>query len=261
MFGADFTVLMYTLATGAAGSGIYEGIRSAFAYRSTRRPLRQFYAFHRKSRTWIVLSGVRSPDKNEFFEFSSPIDGVYSYDALSEYLSNMNFKRDTYGVRFAGDLGRDMYADNLILIGGYEHNPISQALNGNHNRSFSFSNNTIVEKQGDKRNWEAALDVSSKRIVKDYCLITRLSNPYCTRDDGTTTTIVAFEGVRHFGTVGGVRFANERFIKALRKNGFYAPKDAMIEVVIEFDVQYPPGTFSITKGTMTTGYENGKRIF
>jgi hypothetical protein len=245
---------------GVAGNGAYDGFKRVAQWRNMRAPLRKFYAFNRRQRTWIILSGIPSKDPTEFFSHSSPIDGVYSYGDLSNYFSGMRFARAEYDTRFAADLGSDSYKDNLILIGGYEHNQLANNLNKNKGRSFYFENNTIIERVGGRR-WAASINATG-HVETDYCLITRMSNPYMQSTGALKPTLlVAFEGVRHFGTIGGVRYADERIPKTLREIKFSVTDNSAIELVVEFDVLYPsPSAFSISSGKLVAGYENGNKL-
>lgn len=254
--------ILVAILTGVASTGIWEGGKIAVSFKNLISPLKSLYCLDPSRKVWIILSEVKSNDPTEFYKYVSPIDGVYSFGNLADYLRVMNVSRDRYDVRFPSEIARDMSSDNLILLGGYENNPYSAGLNNKHGRKFMFEDNTIRDLQ-DNRRWAAELD-GDKRIRKDYCLITRMSNPY---DQSALKTgpssVVLFEGVRHFGTIGGVRFANSALTSKLRTNGFSVKKGKTLEIVVAFEIHYPAvgiAIGAIGPGEVVAGYEDGRKI-
>lgn len=244
---------LWTIFWGLAGWATVEVVRIGVSTAHTRRPLCTLYPFAKSRKIWIVLSELPIHKEDEFFNKASPIDGVYSFDDLSDYLRHIGRSRLHYDTRFSSDLIPAMYGDDLILIGGYENNNISRIMNEVHRekRSFYMENNVIFERGRRQRSWEISLDDRS-RISLDHCLVTKMHNPF-SPGQGAQSWVVAFEGVRQFGTLGAVRYWNKQIIKQL---GSISAKDN-IEAVIAIKVAYVADDFQVENMGIEALYING----
>jgi hypothetical protein len=217
--------------------GAIEGWRYAWKLIKERRPLTKLFPFDKNQQVWIALSQVPADEPGEFFDKASPIDGVYSFDDLSDNLRKIGLTRQHFATRFSSDLTSSNCEDNLILIGGYENNKISEKLNAKiyrQKRHFYLENNTIKERGGEDRTWGVVLD-SKRRISVDYCLVSKIENPFCTSPK-KKSWILAFEGVREYGTWGAVRHWNESLFKEFKHLGLNAKRNDKLEMVIAIKV-------------------------
>lgn len=248
--------LVYGVLGWSAGEAWKHGVKFA----RERRPLKKLYPFER-SKVWIVLSEFKINKVGEFFDKVSPIDGVYSFDDLSDYLRKIGLSRLDYATYFASDMSDEEREENLILIGGYENNIVSRTMNEEHykKRHFHLKNNKIIERGGDDRVWEIGpkqLDESG-RIIKDFCLITKMPNPFC-RDE-RKSWVVAFEGVREYGTWGAVRYWNEQIFSHFKQLKIRVKRSDTLEVVVAINVNQSNKAPSrrVEFGGIEAAYVNG----
>jgi hypothetical protein len=268
---------------GLVGFSVLEGGKHGAKFVKERRPLKKLYPFNRKSQIWIVLSEFKIPrsiieEKGEFFDKTSPIDGVYSFDDISDYLRRIGLSRKHFDTCFGSDLAATELKNNLILIGGYENNTVSKKMNVSayrEKRHFYLENNMIIEKaekpengEGEEprkpeepRKWEIVPDENSpERVGTDFCLITKMRNPFYA---GAGSWVVAFEGVREFGTWGAVRCWNEAIFKKL---GFRVTKSDKLEVVLAIKVNYGSGAPDVSldedrnKSCIRAAYLNNRKM-
>lgn len=216
--------------------GAIEGGRHLKKILKERRPLTKLFPFDKQQQVWIVLSQVPADEPGEFFNQASPIDGVYSFDDISDNLRKIGLTRQRFATRFSSDLTSINCEDNLILIGGYENNRVSEKLNDKTHRKkrhFYLENNMILERGGKDRAWGVGLD-SQGRISEDFCLVTKIENPFCTSPK--KSWILAFEGVREYGTWGAVRHWNEGIFKEFKHLDIKAKRNDTLEIVIAIKV-------------------------
>ncbi|HKS29634.1 MAG TPA: hypothetical protein VJS44_17530 [Pyrinomonadaceae bacterium] len=203
------------------------------------RPLSKLYPFDRKSKVWIVLSEFEIKKEGEFFDKVSPIDGVYSFDDLADYLRKIGLSRQHFDTCFSSDLTDRYCEDNLILIGGYENNKVSKRMNDEHykKRHFMIRGNKIMERGGEERIWDIGPEQLDEkgRIKKDFCLVTKMPNPFCA-DDDQRSWVVAFEGVREYGTWGAVRYWNEKIFDRFDEIGLKPKRGQKFELVVSINV-------------------------
>ena len=259
--------LLEPFVTALVGGGAVAGGKRGIELIKERRPLKKLFPFDKKKKVWIVLSEVPAKEPGEFFNKASPIDGVYSFGYLSDNLQKIGLSRQQFDVRFSseffsGDKELDYCKDHLILIGGYENNSVSKRWNDrfSRDRRFYLEDNRIKEwSGGGKTSWGVKVDPANpKRIVQDYCLVTKMRNPFCpeeTRD----SWILAFEGVREFGTLGGVKYWNKEMLKYL---DFKVHRDDKLEVVLEINVDYSSGVpeVKLSKNSIKCAYLKGDRV-
>lgn len=252
----EFSDIIYTVITGAAGSGLWASSVHAANYRQKKQPLSKLYKPNYDKPTWIVLSAVGNTDNSEYYKYLTPIDGVLSYSFILKYFSLMGFQK-TIDARFPREINNDANKDNLILIGGYENNEASAAHNKSNGRHFFLENNEIRDISS---LISLKADVNEKNnVIKDYCLVTRMKNPAANND--SYSALVAFEGVRHYGTIGGVRDFNETIYSKLVKMGSDPFDASIIEVILEYNIHYMPSSFSISDGKIISYYADGQEIF
>lgn len=216
--------------------GTIEGGRHLLKLHKERRPLTKLFPFDKSKQVWIALSQVPANEPGEFFDQASPIDGVYSFDDLSDNLRKIGLTRQHFATRFSSDLSSSNCEDGLILIGGYENNKVSEKLNEKsyrQKRHFYLENNMIIERAGKERSWGVGLDKQG-RISEDFCLVTKIENPFCTSPK--KSWILAFEGVREYGTWGAVRHWNENIFKEFKHLDFKAKRSDTLEMVIAIKV-------------------------
>lgn len=246
--------------TAVLGGALLEGWRFAAKQVRERRPLTKLFPFDKSKKVWIVLSEVPAYEEGEFFNKASPIDGVYSFDDLSDYLRKIGLSRQQFDTRFSSDLTMPQCEDDLILIGGYENNNVSKMMNDLYRgkRSYFLENNMIKEGGRKRRSWGVVLD-TNRRITKDYCLVTKIRNPFCP-EDNRKSWILAFEGVRQFGTLGAVRHWNEKIFKEFRQVGLKVKRSDELEVVVEIDVDYQTGYPQVNWGGIVSAYLRGSEV-
>jgi hypothetical protein len=189
---------------------------TAYAYRylNQRRPLRQLYKFENGSDVIVIASSLPYEDPDEYFNYTTAIDGVLCYKGLMDVFNILSF--DSGKVKFylsEGISDAAVLDKHIILVGGRENNQISEKFNQIAERRFYFDQNTIVDSQ--KIVPAIHPEIRNGEIVKDYCLITRTRNIFSNNPDDV---IITFEGIRHFGTIAGVEFSHPRYLKSVLKN-------------------------------------------
>ncbi|MBV1889729.1 MAG: hypothetical protein KUG54_01750 [Gammaproteobacteria bacterium] len=246
--------------SGVVGMGMLEMLRMTYRAYGDAKPLKKLYPFTDNKRVWIVLSEVDAKEDGEYFNKASPIDGVYTFDDLSDYMRRIGLARVDFDTRFSSDLSDQQYEDHLVLIGGYENNRVSNQLRLEHGdkRSFCLENNCIIEGGRKKRSWGVSLD-DNGRIIKDYCLVTKINNPF-SNNFTHKSWILAFEGVRQFGTIGAVNHWNPQIMKSFRRLDYKPKVDDTIEAVLELNVQYNGGQPQVLWSEIKALYVNGAEL-
>lgn len=190
------------IGTGLASTALWEGGKFGWQTFRVESPLRRFYRFPKKRRVIIVQSAIKNPDPKEFYRYLAAPDSVEGYKTIWNHLREISHPADQSFLKFAPEVsGEDLKCD-LILIGGYENNSISELLN-RRDRPIFLRDNKIHVRDDPSLVWNVTTN-SAGKIVRDYCLITRVQNPWAA--DGASRELVSFEGVRHFGTQAGVEF-------------------------------------------------------
>ena len=183
---------------GAGGYGLSQPI---YRYWATRRPIGRLLRRNSKRSVLVIQSAVRSADKTEYFKYLVTPDCVTGYYHLHERLRDVGYSSEQIFVRFPAELTPDgLSSHDIVLIGGYENNQISADMNSD-NQAVYLENNKIYVR-GKQIPYDIALVGGSVR--KDYCLISRRPNPFAS--GLSDSWIVAFEGIRHYGTEAGIRF-------------------------------------------------------
>lgn len=248
--------IIMTVVYGVLGWSALEGTKHGVKVFNERRPLTKLYPFKKGGKVWIVLSEISVHKEGEYFDKASPIDGVYSVDDLSDYLRTIGLSRQDFDTRFSSDLSPTRCEDNLILIGGYENNRVSKRFNDEYykRRHFYQKDNKIIERGGNDREWGIKLD-SDDKISKDYCLVTKIRNPFC--PDNKESWVLAFEGVREYGTWGTVRSWNESIFAQFRQIDLKLKKGSTLEVVVAINVDHAHPYRQVEFGGIESAYLDG----
>lgn len=214
----DANVVLHSLIAATLVALLFITTVRLFGVQRRQRRINSILRIKRDRGVLFVISSVpfgghnTSESFKDYFTWTTPQDGVEGVRRLLPLLFEIGVKPEQISVKFSEKVNdEELIRSNLFLIGGHEHNSITERFNrdsipvgdrrAGHPTPMQLDQNQIIQ----KGSAPLATELRDGVPVRDFGLVTRGVNHYTVKPDGSRPCAVwSFEGVRHWGTLSGI---------------------------------------------------------
>lgn len=196
------------------------------------RPVKKLWLINEFKKLVIVASTSTKTDTGEYFR---PATGIGQVRALGYSIESLSKAYDVriQNILLSDDQVQKQIENDLIILGGPKNNIISKIfldkIFNKHKIAFQdvntikwYTKNGIEEFNGLK---------SNKKVIKDYGLIIRTSNPFSSSEK--KTSICLFTGCHTYGTIAAAKYFTNYYVKQI---GMFSKPKRNVFLLVECDV-------------------------
>lgn len=196
------------------------------------RPVKKLWLIKEFKKLVIVASTSTKTDTGEYFR---PATGIGQVRALGYSIESLSKAYDVriQNILLSDDQVQKQLENDVIILGGPKNNIISKMfldkIFDKHKIAFQdentikwFTKNGVEEYNGLK---------ADKKVIKDYGLIIRTSNPFCSSQK--KPSVCLFTGCHTYGTIAAAKYFTNYYVKQI---GMLSKSKKNVFLLVECDV-------------------------
>lgn len=178
----------------------------AVVYRKIIRPFlfrkgaRQFFNFPPSSEVIMIIPTISNPDflDTEMIDETTPLESVYVTGNLNSFISRLLGRTGKLQIDLSIMCSPKTLEENLILIGGPNHNQCTASFLNSFESPLKFEGNKLISKLSGKE-YEAVIE--GDKIIEDYTMVISQSNPWNKKKH-----LVLLAACRGYGAIAASEF-------------------------------------------------------